>query len=106
MSKGDIILIPFPFSDLSGSKLRPAVVLIEGEMDLTVCFVTSQLKWQHDTDIFIHPDSVNGLKKNSLILLNKIACIEKKLALGRLGCLNGQQISELNTNLKRLLKLN
>ncbi len=29
MAKGEIILIPFPFSDLSGNKLRPAVILAE-----------------------------------------------------------------------------
>lgn len=29
MKKGDIVLIPFPFSDLSGAKNRPAVILIE-----------------------------------------------------------------------------
>jgi hypothetical protein len=29
MTKGDIVLITFPFTDLSGTKLRPAVILIE-----------------------------------------------------------------------------
>lgn len=46
MAKGDIILITFPFTDLSGSKLRPAVVLAETGLDLTVCFVTTQTQWQ------------------------------------------------------------
>jgi hypothetical protein len=27
MTKGDIVLITFPFTDLSGKKLRPAVVI-------------------------------------------------------------------------------
>jgi len=29
MTKGDIVLITFPFTDLSGTKLRPAIVLFQ-----------------------------------------------------------------------------
>jgi mRNA interferase MazF len=36
MAKGDILLITFPFTDLTGSKLRPAVVLAETTLDITV----------------------------------------------------------------------
>lgn len=42
--KGDIILISFPYTDLTGVKIRPAVILMETEQDVTVAFVTSQLK--------------------------------------------------------------
>ena len=41
MKKGTVILIPFPFTDLTGSKIRPAVVLTHNETDVTICFVTS-----------------------------------------------------------------
>lgn len=37
-----IVVIPFPFSDLSGTKLRPAVVLAEaGHSDWLLCQITS-----------------------------------------------------------------
>lgn len=105
MVKGDIILIPFPFSDLSGSKLRPVVVLLESLNDITVCFITSQFKWQEPTDIPIQPDDKNGIKVSSLIRLNKIATLDKKLAIGKIGALNKDQTEDLNNKLKILFQL-
>ncbi|HEY0546119.1 MAG TPA: hypothetical protein VGC91_12135 [Pyrinomonadaceae bacterium] len=41
-SAGAVVLVPFPFSDLSKSKLRPAVVLADaGKGDWILCQVTS-----------------------------------------------------------------
>ena len=41
-SIGDVVLVPFPFSDLSQSKLRPAVCLADaGRDDWVLCQVTS-----------------------------------------------------------------
>jgi mRNA interferase MazF len=41
--KGDVVVIPFPYSDLSASKKRPALVLadLEGD-DIILCQITSQ----------------------------------------------------------------
>ena len=40
---GSVVLIPFPFSDLSGTKLRPAVVLATLDKgDCILCQITSQ----------------------------------------------------------------
>jgi mRNA interferase MazF len=42
-SAGSVILVPFPFSDLSQSKLRPAVVLADaGRGDWILCQITSK----------------------------------------------------------------
>jgi mRNA interferase MazF len=80
MRKGDIVLIPFPFTDLSGNKVRPAVILAETRLDITVCFITTQLLWQEPTDVLLQPKSSNGLKKPSLIRVSKIATLDKALA--------------------------
>jgi mRNA interferase MazF len=105
MAKGDIALIPFPFTDLTGSKLRPAVILIDTNLDLTVCFITSQIKWAEPTDVELLPLPTNGIKKPSLIRVSKIATIDRKLAVGKIGTLEKAILSEIDLNLKVLLKL-
>ncbi len=105
MVKGDIVVITFPFTNLSGSKLRPAVVLADTTLDLTVCFITTQLQWAEPTDVKLLPTPFNGLRKQSLIRTNKIATLNKTLAKGLLGRLTNVEIAELNNNLKILLQL-
>lgn len=43
MPKGTVVLIPFPFTNLTGNKLRPALILAETPLDVTVSFITTQL---------------------------------------------------------------
>lgn len=105
MPKGDIILITFPFTDLSGSKLRPALVLADTNLDFTVCFITTQIQWQEATDVSIAPSSTNGLRKQSLLRTNKIATLDRVLAKGLLGRLAQQDMTDLNSKLKILFKL-
>ena len=105
MNKGDIILIPFPFSDLSGTKNRPAVILIETDEDVTVAFITTQVKWSTELDVLLYPSDLNGLKKVSLIRLNKLATIDKDLVIGRLGSLDDSHVLILNRSLGRIFQL-
>ena len=105
MAKGDILLITFPFTDLSGSKLRPAVVLAETSLDFTMCFITTQLQWQEATDVLLTPSPTNGLRKPSLIRVSKIATLDRKLAKGLLGKLSHGETTGLDHALKRLLQL-
>jgi len=44
MKKGDIVLIPFPFTNLKGFKKRPAVILYKDNFDIVVTFITTKLK--------------------------------------------------------------
>lgn len=105
MRKGDLILIPFPFSDLTGAKNRPALILISNELDVTVSFITSQIKWSSSHDIVLFPSLLNGLKVKSLVRLSKLASISKDLILGKLGELSQSELNEVNKGLIGLFNL-
>lgn len=105
MAKGDIVLITFPFTDLSGSKLRPAVVLSDNGADITVCFITTQVQWQESTDVLLLPNIANGLKKQSLIRTSKICTLDKTLAKGLLGRLSQSELVDFNQKIKILFQL-
>jgi len=105
VKKGDILLIPFPFTDLTGQKNRPALLLITTGTDITVAFITSQIKWQDEHDLKLEPSTENGLKKTSLVRLSKLATIDNELVIGKLGNLTETEIQQLNKNLIKLLQL-
>ena len=105
MTKGDIVLITFPFSDLSGTKLRPAIVLFQNDTDVPVCFITSKLDWKGEFDMTLNPSVENGLRKKSLIRVAKIATLDKSFAKGLLGRLTQEELMLLNKKLTELLLL-
>ena len=105
MIKGDLILVPFPFTDLSGTKTRPAMVLYKGQRDVTVAFISSTTALTEVTDVLIEPDALNGLKRTSVLRLSKIATLDQSIVLGKLGELNTEQLKIVDANLKELFGL-
>ena len=107
MKKGDIVLVRFPFTDLTSEKLRPALVLIpeNKEGDVLLAFITTQLTKQHEFDILISDLDKTGLKKASIIKLNKMTTLNKRILLGKIGEILPQQLQEIDKKLKELFKV-
>jgi len=103
--KGDIVLVPFPFTDLSGRKLRPALVLYDSGFDVIVCFISSVLKVSSGFDIEVLRSEANGLKVNSVIKLTKMATLSRDLVLGRIGVLEDKYLKEVDEKLKEMFGL-
>ncbi|MDR9405497.1 MAG: type II toxin-antitoxin system PemK/MazF family toxin [Halothece sp. Uz-M2-17] len=112
LSKGDIVLVPFPFSDFTQTKLRPAVILwvdLKGQ-DVTLCFISSQSLSETSDDEFVinsnDPEfSLTGLKLTSKVKVSKIITLERKLLRRRLGKLGEQQLNLLNQTLVKVFDL-
>jgi len=94
--KGDIVVIPFPFSDLSNFKKRPALVIsvLKGD-DLILCQITSQ-NISDDYAISIsNEDLASGdLKTKSNIRPNRIFTADKNIILYKLGNLKENKVIE------------
>ena len=112
LQKGDVVLAFFPFSDLSQTKLRPAIVLWSSatNQDVTICFITSQDINDVSTDEFLlqpsDPEFLGtGLKVVSKVRATKIVSLERKLITRRLGKLGNIHISTLNTKIIQAFQL-
>jgi mRNA interferase MazF len=105
MQKGDIYLVRFPFTDLSTTKLRPALLLINFKLDISVCFITSQLSLAEDWDMKLSPNPATGIHQTSLVKIGKIATINKNLVLGKLGSLHEDQVLILNQKSKQVFQI-
>jgi|SRR3989338_9622650 len=104
---GDIILTPFPFTDLSGNKVRPALVLgtQNGGNDITVCFTSSLIpKRVQRFDVLIDLKDKDfdktGLKLKSIIKTTKIATLDKAVVLGKIGNLDAVNVKKVKKVLK------
>jgi mRNA interferase MazF len=93
--KGDIVVIPFPFSDLSGSKKRPALVLadLQGD-DIILCQITSQ----QVKDNYAFPVKNSDFKTGKLtapsnIRPNRIFTADKNIIIKKVASLDEKAIN-------------
>ncbi len=90
--KGEIVLAQFPFTDGTGTKLRPVLILTISSVrhsDYLVMFISSQVSQKDDDDIILdslNPDYKNsGLNKTSVLKLLKLGTISESMVLGTIG---------------------
>ncbi|MEK9159759.1 MAG: type II toxin-antitoxin system PemK/MazF family toxin [Patescibacteria group bacterium] len=90
---GTIVLVPFPFTDLTSTKVRPALIVSRTSPtspDLMLSFITSQVARKERSGIFTLRNDEDGfaetgLKVDSSFRFDKIATLSKTLILGELG---------------------
>jgi len=108
---GDVWLVRFPFSDLSSTKLRPALVwAVHGE-DVIVMGIFSRVPtgpmrrtWVHVEDrLAAFPQT--GLKKTSLLKAEKVAVVHESVFQRKLGTFSSDLKSQVQEALKAALLL-
>ena len=101
-SAGEVVLVSFPYSGLTGMSRRPALVLLDiGDDDVVVARITSQaIRDTFDIELLEWREA--GLLLPSVVRLHKLATLEKSLVVRRLGSLMPGDWTNVSVSLEKM----
>jgi mRNA interferase MazF len=106
---GEVLLVPFPFTDLSRIKRRPVLVMSSSKHnrsspDFISCGITSNLENRQNSVLLDPSEVVEGsLPVRSRIKYDKIFTLEKSLVIKSLGKVSPQKFAQVQNGLISLL---
>lgn len=100
LTKGEITLYPFPFTDLSQRKLRPCLVLSdEMQEDILLCQITSRVF----KDKYCVPLAEHGLRVKSFVRCNMLFTANKHLARRSVGSISSREHEAVREKIRALI---
>lgn len=113
MTKGKVVLVPFPFDDLSTTKARPAVCLTNPvglHRHVVLAFITSRIPADLlETDLVLDSSRADfittGLRVSSTLRLHRLMTVTTSLIQRELGELSPSMQFEVTGKLRKLLEL-
>ena len=106
--KGEVVVVPFPFTDLTTAKRRPALVIsgLEGN-DIILCQITSQAtKDQYAIPLHDQDFETGGLKQPSHVRPNRLFTADSQIVLYRAGILQREKFTEIIEQLVKIIRGN
>lgn len=111
MAQGDIVLVPFPFTGLSGQKRRPALVVSPDGFDpqgIVLCAITSRAPGRlHRWDVSLQAQDLieKSLPMPSVIKASKLFTMHQRLIVGRFGTVSEQKLADVLRVLQQLFRV-
>jgi mRNA interferase MazF len=107
MKTGDIVLIPFPFAELTNKKVRPAAVVCETKdnyKDLVLCAISSVVPSDlSENEMLLRVDKENGLRKDSVLKIDRIVTAKKQDVIAKIGKLAEKDLKTFKEKFKLLV---
>ena len=104
--KGDIVVLPFPFSNLSTAKRRPALAITNliGD-DIILCQISSQDRIDRYSITLREIDFKEGrLPVTSMIRIDKLFTADKSIIIYKIGSIKQNKMSEVEESIIRMIK--
>ena len=104
--KGDVVVVPFPFSDLTQSKRRPALIITASDGDdLILCQITSQtIKDKYAIVANDNDFETGGLKQPSNLRPNRIFTADTHIILYKVGSLKNVKVSKVIETIVEIIR--
>jgi len=95
--KGDVVVVPFPFSDLSNTKKRPALVVVAlPGNDNVLCMISTKAKWDNYSIGLEDSDFQSGsLRHSSIVRPNRLFTAHENIISYTAGKLHPSKIEEV-----------
>ena len=104
--KGDVVVVPFPFSDLSRAKRRPCLVIanLQGA-DVILCQITSQNSTDINAISLTNNDFISGgLNRHSFIRPNRLFTADQNIILYKAGQLKTEKTNQVITRIISIIR--
>ena len=107
--QGEIVLVPFPFSDLSSVKHRPVLILSNNVYnkkteDIVTCGITSNLKDSEFSVLVENKDLIEGrLPVKSRIKVDKLFTLKQSLVKRKIAKINKKLFGQVNKEISKLI---
>ena len=107
--QGDILIVPFPFSNLNGTKQRPVLVLSKTEYnnyceDVVTCGITSNKKYSKHSVIIDNKDLIEGVIPNSSrIKVDKLFTLEQTIIIKKIARINKETFEKVKKEFINLI---
>ncbi len=113
-SRGDVVLVDYPFSDRTGSKVRPALIVQADILNrrITDTILASISRSTHRAsaeqlfvDISTPEARQTGLRQNSMIQCENLLTYDQRLIITKIGELSAAMMRQIDECLKKALDL-
>lgn len=85
--QGDIVLVPFQYTDSYVKKKRPALVVSRENSSHLICVMITSTRIRTPYDVEINEDKRTGLLKKSIVRTNKVFTVDQNIVEKKLGFL-------------------
>jgi len=113
LQRGDVVLTPFPFTDMSGARVRPALIVSAdtSKADVILAFISSVIPigipaaTEYVLDTNDTEFAGTGLKQTSVFKMDKLMTLEQTRIMRRLGRVSAVLQQKLDSRLRIALGL-